>query len=84
MYGFTNWPRKRIWTTAKPRPTKSGCFMLDCVSITIYKEFGQNIPFSLRGRISFTFLIFDLGKKSIDENIGVRKSLYLKFHEAIL
>ena len=48
----------RIWSSAKPRPTKnviSQSLGLDLVNINVYAKVYQNIPLSSRDRAVFTF-----------------------------
>ena len=51
----------RIWSSAKPRPTKNGIsqsFGLDLDNINVYTEVYQNIPLSSRDKAIFTFSEF--------------------------
>ena len=53
--------RARIWSSAKPRPTKnaiSQSFGLDLVNINVYAEVYQNNPLSSRDKAIFTFSEF--------------------------
>ena len=59
----------RIWSSAKPRPTKnviSQSLGLDLVNINDYATVYQNIPLSLRDRAIFTFSEFG-ARQSLDQ-----------------
>ena len=59
----------RIWSSAKPRPTKnvfSQFLGLDLVIISVYAKVYQNIPLSLRDRAIFTFSEFG-ARQSLDQ-----------------